>query len=77
MLRRFPSLPLAGFPCHESPSPRRHSSNFDNCYKDDIDDNDSSCLFDVDYDGMMNPGSSYLQLKFAGIYALFYLYRLT
>lgn len=28
-LRRFPSLPYAGFPCHESPPPRRHSSNFD------------------------------------------------
>lgn len=27
-LRRFPSLPYAGFPCHESPPPRRHSSNF-------------------------------------------------
>ncbi|MCH92797.1 autophagy-related protein 13-like, partial [Trifolium medium] len=41
-LRRFPSLPLAGLPCHGCLSPRRHSWNFDDSKASSTSINDSS-----------------------------------
>ncbi|GAU35071.1 hypothetical protein TSUD_69940 [Trifolium subterraneum] len=41
-LRRFPSLPLAGLPCHGCSSPRRHSWNFDDSKASSTSINDSS-----------------------------------
>ncbi|XP_045825290.1 autophagy-related protein 13b-like [Trifolium pratense] len=41
-LRRFPSLPLSGLPCHGCSSPRRHSWNFDDSKASSTYINDSS-----------------------------------
>jgi autophagy-related protein 13 len=41
-LRRFPSLPLSGLPCHGCSSPRRHSWNFEDSKASSTSINDSS-----------------------------------